>query len=329
MYRLLRETIIALVMLTLLQSSITITGEEGLIIITTFQNIADDVKQLICNNDSVYALVPSGIDPHDYQLTPNDYELLSKANIIVSTAHTHFELKIAELVRSGSLRSILVEIPKITGIKLLSLPNTDILNYHAITYDPDNYLIFITNLSDILITLRPTCREDYAAKLYEVKSLVNDIKERNRNISLSAVASSPLVQYAVTWLGIDIKNFVVREHGNTPLPADIIAIEGLLKNRLVNVVIVSEPGEESDRLLYDLAYKYSIPIIRVPSYALPGSTPIKLSVVVDQVVNLGSNASNPYVGNYNNYSQLLQYLVVVITAMIIVFSTLSIRKYLK
>lgn len=329
MHQLLKGVVMALVTLMLLRSSIVVIGEKGLIVVTTFHNIADDVEQLICSNDKVYALVPPGIDPHDYQLTPNDYELLNRANIIVSTTHTHFELKIAELVKSGHLKSVLVEIPKITGIKLLMLPNTDVLNYHAITYDPDNYIIFITNLSNILIAMRPECREDYVIKLHKVSSVINDIKGRSRNINLSAVASSPLVQYAVTWLGIDIKKFVIREHGVAPLPADVIAIEELLKNRLVDVVIVSEPGEEADRLLCDLAHKYSMPIIKVPSYASPGSTPTKLSMVVDQVIKLGSNASVQYVGDYNNYGQLLQYVVIVFTAVIAMFSILLIKKYLK
>ncbi|MET1100861.1 MAG: zinc ABC transporter substrate-binding protein, partial [Pyrodictiaceae archaeon] len=117
-------------------------NDKGLLIVTTFPNLVWDIKQLVCKDDRVKSIVPLGVDPHEYQLTPSDIQLLAKADIIVSTAHTPFEEDIRSLTLEGKLYATLIEIPRIPGIRILRNPVTGQPNYHMLIYDPENYKIF-------------------------------------------------------------------------------------------------------------------------------------------------------------------------------------------
>lgn len=304
---------------------------SGITVVATFQSVADDVRLLVCDDDKVHSLVAPGADPHDYQLAPKDFELLSRADLIVSTAHTHFESKIAELVRSGYLKAVLVEIPSIEGVRLLRLPDTNTPNYHAITYDPDNYVAFVRNISGTLISLRPSCREVYLARLDSLLMLINSIKGSTSRVYIKAIASSPQTQYAVTWLGIDIKRFVVKDHEVPLLPADVMDAETMVREGLVNAVVVLESNDEVNILLQNLAVKYSLPVIRVPPYASPGDTPTKLARLVEGVSSVLGHRGKADVAEarpLGSYDWLLPYIMVVFVVGVVSASAILARRYI-
>ncbi|MEM3892849.1 MAG: hypothetical protein QXR12_02735, partial [Thermofilum sp.] len=51
-------------------------GVGGLRIAVTFPSLYEDVKALLCEGDTVVSIAPPGVDPHEYQLSPKDVELL-------------------------------------------------------------------------------------------------------------------------------------------------------------------------------------------------------------------------------------------------------------
>lgn len=304
----------------ILMATINSATLNGLTIVTTFSNIADDVRLLTCGNDTVYSIVPAGVDPHDYQLTPKDLEMLSNADIIVSTAHTSFELKIAELIRSGYLKATLLEIPKLAGVKLLKIPGSNVINYHAVLYDPDNYLAFVKELVNLTTSMRPECRDEYLAKLENITKAINEVKDDNLGrFRFKGVGSTPLTQYAVSWLGIEIKAILVKDLELPPTPADLINVEELIKGSSIDVAIVTDFGGTADKALTDIASKYSVPVVKVPQYTAPGDTVSKMKMVVSQVKGLHnvSRMTNPanqaqYLTPLNEAPTLVAILAVVI-----------------
>ena len=200
--------ITTIVLTSLLLSSLTAEARnsKGLVIVVTFSNLASDVSLITCSGDVVIALMPEGADPHNYQLRPKDIELLKKADIVISTSHTPFEYRIKDLVSRGELRCKLIEIPKIPSIRVLRNVETKQPNYHMLIYDPNNYLLFIRYVSKVLISLRPEERYCYEVKrsLIEgrIKELINLFSNR---LKATAIADLPYIQYATSWLGIDIK----------------------------------------------------------------------------------------------------------------------------
>ena len=312
-----RKWLLILLMVTMILTTNSYAEVDGVKVITTFQYLADDVKNLLCEGDEVHSLVPPGVDPHDYMLTPKDIELLKHADLIISTAHTHFEARISELVSEGEVRAKLIEIPKIPGINLRYIANTDIINYHAITYDLNNYLILMHTISEELTILRPECKSIYLEKLKNISNEVEKLKNTTTHINLVAVVSTPLIQYVTEGLGIKAVKYLVVDHEVPPTPNDISQVEKLLSTKSVDLVVITDEGSADD-VLRDLALKYSIPILNVPSPISPGDTLTKIEYVITQLSNITKGS---YRVEDHQYISIISIIVMVIILTIILRGT--------
>ena len=286
--------ITTLTLLMLILSSLSIiglspivAGEDGLIIVVTFASLANDLQPLLAPGDKLYSITPPGIDPHEYQLTPNDIELLRSADIIVSTGHAPFEIEIRKLVSSGEIKATLIEIPSIEGIKILNNPVTNTPNYHMIIYDPVNYKIFIEEIAEAMARKNPSYKDYYEDKARTIVSEINALLSYSNCLDVRAVSDTPMTQYAVSWLGIKITHLLVKEHGVAATPGDIEEIKKALQNNEVDIVVVTSPESLSaTKHLIELAKEYQKPVLYVPSPLVQKSILEKLHDIVSQVKNL-------------------------------------------
>lgn len=267
--------------LTIVGITLIVSNANGLNIVTTFSNLKDDVK-LIAPNDTVLSITKPGVDPHSYQLTPNDVEVLRDADVIISTAHTPFEMKIRELVNSGEIKAKLIEIPRIPGIEILNNPATGLPNYHMPIYDPENYKIFLKYIAEELSKLNPNGR--YLERADDVCKEIDELVEKTKKLNCIAVADVPVVQYAVSWLNVSIKYLLLKEPDLPALPDDVRRVEEVIENGEVQVVVVTD--SKASKILKDLARKYGIPILYVPSPMTEGSTFGKLIKISNEVKGL-------------------------------------------
>jgi len=239
---------------------------KGLLIVVTFPSLEGDVEALACQGDVVESLVPPGIDPHTYSLRPSDMELLREADLIVSTGHIPIELRIRELVASGELKARLLDITELKGVRVCVNPVTGKPNYHSILYDPNNYIIFVETLSEILSDLRPSCAQHYNLTATSIVEGVLEAVKRVPRMDVTAVADNPIVQYAVEWAGIHIELVLVAEEGLPPTPALVEKARALLSTGNASLVVVVEgkPGKAS-LTLAQMAREYGVKVLEVPS----------------------------------------------------------------
>ncbi len=216
-----------------------ISKVSALTIVTTFPSLANDVK-LIAPNDKIYYIPAYS---HDYQLTSKDVEMLKRADVIVSTAHTHFEKKIEEMVEKGEIRAKLIEIPKIRGIRLLNYPGTNRINYHMPIYDPHNYEVFLNYLARVLEELNPNGSYVENAKrvCIEVEEVVDNVRYNG-----TALVDYPYGQYAVSWTGLKVVGVVF----NTPTTPE--------KFKEVDYLVLTRNSERSEALMENVPHRYVI-----------------------------------------------------------------------
>jgi len=268
--------------------------DEGLLIVTTFPSLVNDIKQLVTQSDHVVSLVPIGVDPHEYQLTVGDVELLRRADVIVSTGHTPFEKRIRELVEVGELSAVLIEIPRIKGIEILNNPMTGLPNLHMPIYDPLNYIIFIDNVTRTLQKLKPENADIYDSKRLSIILNISRLLARTPRIYLEAVADIPPTQYAVSWLGVKVKYFLVREHGIPVTPSDLEVIRDEIARKHIKLAIVTKPATTISKQLIELANEYNIPILYVSSPLSSTSILEKLNDIARQVTSLTKHYTTSY-----------------------------------
>jgi zinc/manganese transport system substrate-binding protein len=261
------------------------SAEKGLLIVVTFPNLRDDVRLLTCKGDKVVALVPPGADPHQFQLTPQAVETVKKADLIISTGHAPFELKLRDIVSEDKL----IEIPRINGIKLLRNPVTGQPNYHMPIYDPSNYRVFVKYVAEKLGEARPDCRDVYRRNAEKVITELNRLVQEAPRLDLIAVGSAPPVQYAVSWLGLKVEWLLSPEHGVPPSPSGIEKARELLREGAVAVIMETEGGlaTVADRKLLELAEATGSPVMRIPPPYAPGPVIDKLRAVVESAKKLG------------------------------------------
>ncbi len=285
---------------------------KGLNLVVTFSNLKYDVDLLACPSDSVASLVPPGVDPHDYELKPEDVNLLRDADIIVSTAHAPFERLIRDKVTSGEIRAELVEIPKL-GLKILTNPATKQPNYHMPIYDPDNYLKFMERLSGIMARKNPECASQYMERYDRVREKILKIKMEAPRLNLSAVAASPVAQYAIEWTGVKVRYLLIKERGVPATPPELAEIRRrALTGEIGVMVLAGNARTPLNKKAVEMAEEMGIPWINVPSPLEPRSIPEKLEDVVRSLSNIGEVRS---AGMIYGYIPLIITVVVMIASL--------------
>ncbi len=264
---------------------------RGLVIVTTFPNLASDARLLACSSDSIEALVPPGVDPHEYELRPRDISLLSSADIIVSTAHTPFEKMIHDKVVNGEIRAHLIEIPRIKGIILRDNPVTGQPNYHMPIYDPRNYMIFMSELKRIMSELNPACTSVYSRNYGRIEEKIEEIIEKTPKMNVTAIAVTPVAQYAVEWMGVKVKYLLLKDVGVPATPPELMEMrrEAMLGGIDI-MILVGNSKTQLNIKAEELARESGIPSITIPSPLESRSIPDKLLDVVNDFSNINETS---------------------------------------
>jgi len=236
--------------------------------------------------DVVISLVPPGVDIHEYQLTSRDLELLRTANLVVSTGHTSFELKIKELAERGELNVTVLDVLEIPGLKPSVNPVTNQLNYHMPVKDPVNYLLFTSRLTRVLAELNPSKAECYYSNYFRVLDEVySKILVYRDEYNGLVVVDTPHAQYYVEWMGFNVA-WILKYEEEVPVTAESLEkVRELLSSGHVKLLVVTE-GFPGEALLVEEAGKYGVPVIVVPHPSSDTSVLEGLHRVVSQLEEL-------------------------------------------
>ncbi len=268
------------------QNSVSKSGKNTLIVVT-FPSLVSDVKQLTCDSEIVKTIVPPGVDPHSYQLTPKDAELVKEAKVIVSTGHTPFESKIRDMVNRNESRAVLIEIPRIRGISIMDNPVTGKPNYHLPIMDPHNYLVFMKYLVTQLNKIDPQCADTHNQRLMSVEREVDSLLKYEGKFNETVVASDPTVQYQVSWLGLKVKYLFIVEHGTPASFEELSKIsQALVSGEVHCIVVSSSASQQLQKLINSMSTKEGmVKIVYVPGPLAEGSIPSKLNTTISNIEN--------------------------------------------
>ena len=264
-------------------------GEAGVLVVASFPSLADDVRLLACGSDRAASVIPPGADPHAYQLSPSDLDLLRGAALLVVSGHAPFEPRLAE--KAEELGVPVLAVDGLEGVRLLRLP-TGQVNYHFPAYDPGNYRVFLEALASKLAGANPACADSYRAALGEVEARLDELERlRGALDGYRAVASVPYTQYAVSWLGVEVVELVTPGEGSQASALRLARIDAMLASGEASLAVIAvdpsgNPLTAADRWLSAAAEKNGVPLLRVPAPFLPGSTLEKLELVASQASGL-------------------------------------------
>lgn len=184
-------------------------ASEKPLVVASITPLAAIVQDAFGDSVNVVYLIPLGADPHEYQLTASQIELLRKASVIVTTGgHLPVEKKIAELKAEGTItgETLFLEDYKREGFRYLpEYWYGDKENPHGVWLDPANALAIARATEKALEKADPVNAEAYLAGYKDFEVRVRTIMEAYRVLvdgNHTAVIQMPPDQYALEWLGI-------------------------------------------------------------------------------------------------------------------------------
>jgi zinc/manganese transport system substrate-binding protein len=206
-------------------------------IVVTFPAYNIVLKEAFPNADVI--LLTKGIsDPHEYQLTPQDLQMLkalTERDVIISSMHAPFELKIAEMVKSREIKAKLIDLTKMQryltwegDLVKGTEHNHGGLNLHDHGIFPSNVFILIEEVSK-------------ATGLEPDQNFIQKLKQLNatyaNKFSGKAIAITPTAQYILYWLGFRDVALFIKEPGVPPSPADLQKVVQYAKESALAIAV--------------------------------------------------------------------------------------------
>ena len=145
------------------------------LVLTSASIFMDMTEQIAGDLVRVKTIVPIGGDPHVYEPTPSDVQLINKADLVLINGLT-FEGWITELVENSGSKAPMITITKnVEAIKSTHYDNSS--DPHA-WMDASNGIIYAENIKNALIDLDPNNTDNYRKRCtaYQQKLGELDIK---------------------------------------------------------------------------------------------------------------------------------------------------------
>lgn len=285
--------VLSILMLNYTFTAVSLDNDSRPVIVVTFSFLEPDVLMLVCG-DMVYSIVPIGVDPHEYQLRPSDIEILREADLVISTGHTNFELKIEEMISRKEISARLINILNITGVTISINPVTSQPNYHNPIQEPLNYILFLGEVTKVLADLNPSRKECYYERYLNALSLLSEnvLKFRNK-FSENVIVDKPYAQYLVEWLGFKVI-WIVKPEEEYQLSAEsLLKVREIIDSEAVKVLFYTEPADSPEsRIVIEIAEEKGIPVIPIPGPSTGKGVLNVLREVTSRVLSLLNEHTN-------------------------------------
>jgi len=245
--------------------------QKTILSITTIPYLTPIVKAIGGDKIEVKCLIPPGADPHHYELTIEDIQILSQAQLIIMTGPSHLpvEVRIEELIKNGAIKAIMINYVNYTenGLNLLELPNGKT--------NPHGYFLSYSGIKSIAIsvfkalkilnpenldyyTSRFNCYLDRISKLHN--SALSIMKEKKIKIAVF----TPVLQYVMNDLEITILDFLVYEYGVEPSVEDIEHIIKLAKSKAVDFIVATDIDAKRYESIIETLKDEGLPLVVIP-----------------------------------------------------------------
>ena len=293
-----REKLVVALLVVAFVMAPTVPMTEGVqtekpLVIATIAPIASIVQEAF-PQVRVVVLIPPGVDPHEYQMTAKQVELVQKASVIVTTGgHLPVERRILELRNSGEIeaRVLLVQDYFKYGFRYLKeswYNNKD--NPHGVWLDPYNAIAIAEATEKALIQSDPSRRTEYTITFERFRARVLGIVDSYRALIRSngtAIVQMPPDQYALEWLGLRVVDSLKPEE---EIPSKGID-ELLPESKTADVLVYGlDSPEQMKNAMKELAAKSGKPLAGITVFWSSGNYTewlVKNTATIIRTINSG------------------------------------------
>lgn len=253
----LKKTISIIFILLFMQSYAS--GKENLNIVTSISPLAYFIENIGGDHVDVTTLIPPGANPHTYEITPKQMNILSRADLYIKVG-SGIEFEIIWMSRLKSINKSMPVWDASEGITLIDIEDHDYEQEHDqekekkhghirhgakdphIWLSPENAIIMAGNILKALINVDPS-NSDYYLK--NASSLIKDVKDLHQRISLklNRIIKKQFYMFHPAW-GYFARDFnliqvPVEYSGKEPTPARLARLIKKARKDDIKVIFTS------------------------------------------------------------------------------------------
>lgn len=225
--------ILLLLMLFILPLAAWSQEENKKLVVATASIFADMAEVIAGGQVEVRSIVPIGGDPHIYEPTPGDAQLVNQADLVLRNELT-FEGWLNELIENSGTKADIVTITK--GIRPIeSIQYKNSTDPHA-WMDATNGLIYIENIKDALIRLDPDNADVYEFNYGVYRQQIEDMDQYIREAIESIpeqrrilITSHDAFRYYGKRYGIDVQAILGTSTDADAQTSDIVRLNQIIK----------------------------------------------------------------------------------------------------
>lgn len=182
---------------------------------------------------AVSVLVPPGIDPHTYELSPGQLKDLSETALYIRVGHIDFEKNWMDRI-AGTNKEMLV----IDSSQSIEIINGD----PHIWLSPRLAKIQAENIARALQDIDPENREDYAQRLQSVQKELDQL-DSDIAATLSPVSGSKFLVFHPSWgyfaRDYGLEEIAIEKDGKEPTAKELAELLSWAKNEDIKVIFAS------------------------------------------------------------------------------------------
>jgi len=213
-------TILAIVGLMLFFGC-TSTQEEQtgkLKVVASFYPLFDFAKNIGGDRIIVSSLIPSGVEPHEFEPSPSDIRLLETANVFIYNG-AGLEPWIDNLLE-GITNKNLISVNSSTQVQLVNSMDADIIgNDPHVWLDPILAKKQITQIKEALIKADPLGKEYYEQNTTNYLKKLDELDKNFRTVFASCKEKNILITHATL-------AYFCKEYGCNQIPVEGVNAEG-------------------------------------------------------------------------------------------------------
>lgn len=223
-------------------STALVAQQDKKLVVATASIFADMAEVIAGDLVEVKSIVPIGGDPHIYEPTPGDAQLVNGADLVLRNGLT-FEGWLNELIENSGTRAKVVTITQgVTPIESIQYKNST--DPHA-WMDAANGLIYLENIRNALIELDPGNKDIYefnhAAYRQQLMDTDEYIRQAIQQIPESRrilITSHDAFRYYGRRYGIDVQAILGTSTDADVQTSDIVRLNKIIKTSGVPAVFI-------------------------------------------------------------------------------------------
>ena len=251
-----------LIVFVLLFSQAQIFGQAKIKVISTVSIISDIARNIVGETAEIKTIVPVGGDPHLYEATPRDAQLVQSGEIFFINGLT-FEGWIEELIaNSGSKAPAYIVTEGVDAIGSSKYSNS--FDPHA-WMDVSNVMVYAENIKDAMSTHFPEHKElyekEYEKYLVKLKELhayiqreINTIPKQQRIL----VTSHDAFAYYGKQYGIEVEAILGISTEADARTSDVMRVANVIKERNVPAIFIE--STVNPKMIKRLADDNGVPV---------------------------------------------------------------------